>query len=35
MSDTERGSLKDRALKALLLTISIEDKIAQFKKEIT
>ena len=33
MSNTQRGSLKSRVLKAPLLTFSIEKKIAQLKKE--
>lgn len=33
MSDTQRGSLKGRALKAPLLTFSIDKKIDQLKKE--
>lgn len=33
MSNTQRESLKDRTLKAPLLTFAIEEKIAQLKKE--
>ena len=33
MSNTQRGSLKGRVLKAPLLNFSIEEKITQLKKE--